>query len=421
MKTLRTFVLSILIFASGNAFAGGFMIGEMATRASGMASAFTAVADDASAAWHNPAGVAFTTGNQLMLGGDVLITSNEFSTNTSNPSHPGVADAGSKAFIIPHAYYTFNNGSSLGASLSINAPFGLETDWPETGPFAAKSTFSRLNMVMINPSVVFQVSDRFSIAVGVDYASVYQVDLNSTLQDLSGDGDGWGGNASIFYKGDSVNFGVTYRSRIKADLNGSATAKSTLKTLGGTTSTAHTSVTLPDQVNVGIALFPNEQWTLSLDVDWVNWKTYDAVDITYDSATYLTAVRSLQTAVGASVTGSTHIPHNWKATVAFRLGTEWKYNSQMRARFGYIYDPTPIRDVDFSPTVPGNDRHIISIGHGYDFNPDTTLDLGYAYVHINERNQTLSPATPTNAPDTVKNGIYKGNAHIIMASLNYRF
>ena len=35
-----------------SAMAGGFQIGEMATRASGMGSAFTAVSDDASAAWH---------------------------------------------------------------------------------------------------------------------------------------------------------------------------------------------------------------------------------------------------------------------------------------------------------------------------------------------------------------------------------
>jgi len=54
---------SVLLLAGIQpAYAGGFQIGEMATRSAGMGSAFTAVADDPSAAWHNPAGVAYIHG-----------------------------------------------------------------------------------------------------------------------------------------------------------------------------------------------------------------------------------------------------------------------------------------------------------------------------------------------------------------------
>jgi long-chain fatty acid transport protein len=120
-------------------------------------------------------------------------------------------------------------------------------------------------------------------------------------------------------------------------------------------------------------------------------------------------------------TGSTHLPENWKATVAFRLGAEWKYTQKARVRFGFVYDPTPISAVDFSPAIPGNNRQLYCIGYGYDITPATTLDLGYSYVHINQRNQTQSPATPPGAPATVKNGVYKGDANIIMASVNTHF
>jgi len=419
--------LAVFILGAQTVHAGGFFIGEMATRSTGMASAFTAVADDASAAWHNPAGIAFTTGKQLMVGGDVLFTKNDYSSNTSTKGAGGVpitntSKAKNGTFFIPHAYLTYREeGSKLGATLGINAPFGLETDWPTTAPFGNANTFSRINMVMVNPSVAYQVSDNLSIAVGVDYANAYKVDLNNNLQDLSGNGDGFGANASFLYKGDGFSFGVNYRSRIKIKLAGNAIAKSTLAVLGGTTSAANTSVTLPDQVNVGLAFSPNDQWLLSADVDWVNWKTFDAINVTYSSAAYRTAVSTLQGLVLSPVTGSTTIPENWKATVAFRLGAEWKYNDRMRARFGFIYDPTPINAVDFSPAIPGNDRQLYTIGYGYDLTPATTLDLGYAYVHINKRNQTQSPTTPLGAPGTVKNGTYKGDAHILMASLNYLY
>jgi len=393
------------------------MIGEMASRSTGMGTAFTAVADDASAAWHNPAGAAFIDGNQLMVGADVIMTNNKFTSNTLNPAFPAAANAVNKTFFVPHGYLTYRGeNSKLAASLSINAPFGLETEWPTTAPFATSNTLSRINMVLINPSVSYQVSNNLALAVGVDYANAYKVNLNNTLQDLSGSGDGWGANAALLYRGDGFNVGVNYRSRIKIKLKGDAVAKGGLALFGATTSAGNTSITLPDQLNVGLAVMPNERWTVSLDVDWVNWKTFDAINVSYDSAAYRASLAAFQTFVGAPATGSTTIPENWKATVAFRLGAEWKYNDRMRARFGFVYDPTPIKAVDYSPGIPGNDRQLYCLGYGYDLSDSSTLDLAYAYVHINKRNQTQSTGS-----GVVKNGTYKADAHILMASISTGF
>lgn len=437
MKRVALFVVTLFAGLQG-AQAGGFMIHEMATRSTGMGSAFTAVADDASAAWHNPAGIAFTKGSQIMLGGaDIIVPSADFTTNASNPLHPATTSAKSQSFLVPHAYFGFmDENTRLGTTLSINAPFGLEADWPSTAPFASKSTFSRIQMLNINPSVVFLVTDRLAIAGGVSYAYMSKVNLDNTVQLLSGNGDGWGGNAALFYKGDGFTLGVSYRSRIKVDVDGTATAVAggalAAAPFAATTSTAKTSVTLPEMIYAGIAWMPDDQWTLSVDVDWVNWKTFDAINITYGSAAYRGAVGGLTTAVSggglaaiaaaiAAQAGSTTLPQNWKATVAVKVGAEWKYLPNMRARIGYVYDPTPIRDADFTPSIPGNDRHIFSVGYGHDFSENTTVDLAYAYVHFEDRNQTASAATPVGAPNSVKNGIYKSNAHVVAASLNYRF
>ena len=422
MKRIYLTLAAIVLLAQP-VYAGGFQVGEMATRAAGMGSAFTAVADDASAAWFNPAGTVFMDSNQAMLGGDVIMTNNKFSTNASNPYPvPVSVDAASKTLFVPHGYLTYRwAGTKLGASLGINSPFGLETDWPTTSPFASYFTFSRINMVMVNPSVAYQISDKLSIAAGVDYANAYKLNLNSTIQDQSGNGDGWGGNVSLLYKGNGFNLGITYRSRIKIGISGNATAEGNLALLGAGTSSLNTSITLPDQVNVGLAVMPNAQWLLSLDVDWVNWKTFDALNITYGSATYRTALAGLQSGVGATPTGSTNLPMNWKATVAFRLGAEWKYSKRARVRFGFVYDPTPINAADFAAAIPGNDRQLYSIGYGYDITPATTLDLGYDYVHFDNRNQTQSPGTPPGAPASLQNGNYKGYVNLIMASVDTRF
>jgi len=408
---------------AASAMAGGFQIGEMATRASGMGSAFTAVADDASAAWHNPAGVGFSQGNQIMGGGvGLIVPGAKYSPNASTTGGGSSTQAKSKTFLVPHAYYTYmNEASGLGGSIGINSPFGLETNWPATGPFASKNTYSRIQMFQVNPSLVYRISDHLAVAAGADYAYLNNVDLNSSNQMLNGNGDGWGGNASLMYKQDNLSVGLSYRSKIKVNINGTAIAQSTLRTLGGTTTGAKSKVTLPDMVNFGVAYKPQQDWLLSFDVDWVNWKTYDAINITYDLASYRTAVSTLQTLIGATATGSTNDPRNWKATTAFRFGAEWDYTDHSRTRFGYVFDPTPSSDVDFSPSTPDNDRHIVSFGYGYDINAQTTLDLFYGYVYFVKRNQTASPTTPAGSPNAVKNGDYKSQVHMLAASISYKF
>ncbi len=403
----------------GMAWAGGFMIGEMAARSAGMGSAFTAVADDASAAWHNPAGVAFMPGVQVMAGGDaIIVPATDFVANTANPKYPTAVKSSSETFFLPHVYATWKDpGSGFGTAISVNSPFGLKTDWPLTAPFASKATLSQIKMVLVNPSIVYRLTEQLSVAGGVQYANMFTVDLNNTLQDLSGNGDGWGGSASLLFRQDGFSLGVTYRSRIKVKIDGTAI----LKAAGGIASLGSTSITLPDQVNVGLAWQPNEAWTLSADVDWVNWKTFDAIDVHYASAAYSSAVKQLQQNAGAPVLGYTHLPEQWKATVAFRAGVEWRYAPNMRARFGYVFDPTPINDTYFTPAIPGNDRQLFTIGYGYDFSPGATIDLAYAFVYFKNRNQTASPATPAGAPESVKNGSYKGQAHVIAASLAWRF
>ena len=417
-----------LLAGPGMARAGGFMIGEMAARSAGMGTAFTAVADDASAAWHNPAGVAFMQGVQAMIGGDVIVVPGiDYATNAATKGAGGVPvpatafSSKNKTLFLPHAYATWTDPDSrFGTAISVNSPFGLETDWPATGnPFASKATFSRIRMVLVNPSIVYRLTDNLSIAGGATYANLFQVKLNNSLQDLSGNGDGWGGTAALMFRNDAFRLGVAYRSRIKVNIDGTAVGKGALAPAGS--SLGSTSITLPDQVNVGLAWSPDEAWLFSVDVDWVNWKTFDAIDVQYASALYRTVLKNLQTAVGAPATGSTHLPENWKATVAFRVGAEWRYAPNMRARFGYVFDPTPIDDAYFTPAIPGNDRHLFSVGYGYDFGERVTLDLAYVFVYFKKRDQVASPVAPIGAPESVKNGSYKATAHIISASLSWRF
>jgi long-chain fatty acid transport protein len=404
MKRLVLGALFAFIY-SLSAQAGGFMVGEMATRATGMGSAFTAVADDASATWYNPAGLAFVEGTNVMVGGDVVfVLGADFTSNTANPLGPGItARSNEDQFIIPHVYFTYTDPESkLSASIGVNAPFGLETNWPTTAPFSALTTFSRLQLINANANVTFKINDNFAIAGGVDYAYALNVDLNNTVLELGADGDGFGYNVAILYKGDQFSAGATYRSQIDVDLSGTALSVGA-PLPPGLTGSATTTVTLPDIANFGVAWMPNDEWTLSFDVDWVGWSSIDQLNIVFGAPLNLALP-------------STQLLFNWDDTVAFRAGAEWKYLPTMRARFGYVYDPTPITDADFTPAIPLNDRQIFSVGYSYDVSENATLDFAYAYVLFEDRNQTAGVGA-----NALKNGTYSADVHIAAASLSYRF
>jgi len=391
--------LAVCILGAQTAAAGGFQIPEMGVKAMGMGNAFTAIADDPTANWFNPAGLAFQEGTAATVGAVVIFPKVDFTANASNPLAPATASLDKKTIVVPHAYMTTKINSDLAAGIGINAPFGLEIGWPTTAVFAGAAQYGRLQAVNVNPNVAYKINENLSVAVGVDFVDMYKVDFNGTALKQNFKGTGWGFNVAALYKSDAFNAGVSYRSNIKIKSNGQSTHTAT-----ATTSSNAITVTMPDILNIGVAFHPAEQWTVSVEANWVNWKKFDQLAFTYTPALAGGALPSLT------------VPENWKATWAFRLGVEWAYSDTMRARFGYTNDPTPIKAVDYTPLIPGNDRQALHLGYGVDISDQATIDLAYTYVWLKQRQQTQS--TGTNA---VRNGTYKSTIHLAAASLTYHF
>ncbi len=417
MKKLYIF-LAALVVGMGSAQAGGFFIGEQGARAEGMGGAFTGVADDPTAAWFNPAGIAFQEGMSGTLNLDIIVPNNEYTDTFGIGGSAGRTYKAKKdTFATPHGYLVYNMPDSpLAFSLAINTPFGLSTDWTGSGaPFSttalaavipplapATVTFSRIEMVNVNPSVAFKVNENFSIAVGLTYYNVFNADLDNPFLRFSGNGDGWGYNLAVLYRNGGLGIGASYRSQVKTDLSGTGVyplGSAAAALPPGFSTAGSTSITFPDMFNFGVSYQVDPSLLISADVDWVNWTTYDRLVI-------------VQPVLGAG--GTLTSVSNWNSTVAFRVGMEWAFADDQKLRLGYVFDPTPIEDRYFTPRIPGNDRQLFNVGYGYAFDDKTSLDLAYSYVLLSDRSQTASAAV-------FYNGTYKANAHIIAASLTHHF
>lgn len=401
----RYIALIGLLLVSSAAHASGFMIPEQGTKAVGLGEAYGAIADDASANWYNPAGLAFQK-NSITVSGDLIMPDNQYVTGGQKYKTKH------EVFVVPQLYARYGSeDSKLSYGLGINAPFGLATDWTNSGaPFsqlaagADSITFSQIEAIQFNPNIAYRISDNLAIAAGISYYYATKVHLNNQSLKIGGHGDGFGGNVALLYKDGPFGFGLTYRSRVKLDIKGTAIGGPALAIFGlqGIGANATTSVTLPDLVSGSFSYRVNDQWLVALQADWINWKTFDEINIVY-------APSMLNIVTGSS----TVVPENWKATTSIRVGTQWDYSNTMRARFGYSYDPTPTNDADFSPRLPGADRQLVAIGYGMDYSDAVTLDFAYSYVWLKRKLRAPGKA--------LYQGNYKTKAHIVAGSLSYRF
>lgn len=405
MQLNRLMVISAaLSLLSSSAFASGFMIPEQSVKAMGMSNAVSAIADDASANWFNPAGLAFQADNGG-VSSVIVAPQNEY-TDSGNTTYQAKKDL----HVVPQAYVRLGGNSKMSYGLGINSPFGLSTDWTNSkAPFAAVQagsagvTFSEIQAIHVNPNLAYQLSDSLAVAAGVQYYNAFKVHLDNQTLKLGAAGSGLGVNLALMYRSDTLSAGLSYRSKVKIDLTGTAVGGPGMSLLGlnGIGANARTSVTFPDLVFASLSYRFGDQWLLAAQADWINWKTFDAIQIEYDPS-------ALNAATGSSST----IPENWKATTAIRFGAEYALNSEQRLRMGYTFDPTPIDPEHLSPRLPGNDRQLVSLGYGMDISEHMTLDVAYNYVWLKDRTAT----TPTNS---LYHGDYRSIVHLFGVGLTY--
>ncbi len=405
-----------LTFASSTALASGFRLPEQSASAMGMSSAFVGQADDPSATWYNPAGLTQLDGTQISGGVIAIYPSMKHDATT------GFTDVSEREIHLPiHLYATHKYTDRLAVGLGINYPFGLSTDWAENSSVKYVSTFSKVMTTNVNPNVAYKVNDDLSVAFGIDYTRlratlektqsvfiftpgpVYLGDYNFRL---SGDGDGWGMNVAAKYRvSPAVETGLSYRSRIKVDLEG--TAELTGAGPAAQSGSGNTSITLPDLLQVGVSYKASDDLRLNADIEYTFWSTYDRIVITSDNPTF----------------DDKKEEKNWRNTWSLRLGTQYRLSDAWKLRAGYIYDQNPVDEEYFETGVPDSDRQALSVGAGHTMG-NITIDVAYLYLRFHSRGITdtkTDDATVTPLAPNALNGPYKSTAHLAGITIGYKF
>jgi long-chain fatty acid transport protein len=230
--------LCALALAAGPVTGAGFSIFEQGSKAMGTAGAFTALADDGSAMFHNAAGIAFQESSFAV--GATFITFGEAEFEGGSP-FPGTGFDGEQKSLVetpPHAYWVKKMGDRGAFGIGLMSPFGLTTEWDHPESFSGRylSTKAGLRAIDFNPTYAFKVSDTMSVGIGaiVRYSDVelerfvgqvnpftLRVADVATARIESDFSEGYGFNVGFLHRwNNSFSWGLSYRSKIEIDYEG---------------------------------------------------------------------------------------------------------------------------------------------------------------------------------------------------------
>ena len=432
---------AVMAFAVGiagaqEAEASGFAIRENSAEALG-----TAFAGNGSSAtflstiFNNPAGMTHFTGDRAQVDASFILPSSRFEGSASQTlggtTFPITGDGsgnGDQSAFVPAGYFLHSFSPDFKFGLALTSPFGLETKYPENWVgryFAIKSS---LETVDLNPNLAYRVNNWLSIGGGFSVQYLNAELTNGIDQAAFGAGDGrarltgedfgYGYNAGILVEPwESTSFGLTYRSRIRHDVQGQADFTNIspgLAAAAGATvqsSNAEGTLVTPDNIDFSITQRVTDKLRVGMDLQWTGWGVFDTLGFH----------RTSGAAAGANIGTTTpeHFRDTWFASVGgtYSLDDNWTF------RAGVAYDQTPVTDFYRTVRLPDSDRYWLAAGVGYKFSDGFSVDFGLAHIFMPDAsiaNSVNSTTTVAGGSATIS-GTYKNQIDLISLQTRFRF
>ncbi len=456
-------ILVFLLVLPGLVFAGGYNLAGVGAKALSMAGAYRAIADDYSAMYWNPAGLA-GQGNALSIEVKSLFPMVWLTPDMSSayPGYDGYrngTEETTRAEAFPAGSFglTYQINDQWTTGLSVFAPAALGARWENlfTGPphgynndvdFPDDAWYSDLKVIDIHPSIGYQATDKLKLGLGLGliWADVL---LNSpsaipsgaplpvehfyAKAGLEGHGIGFGFNMGVLYDiTDDFHVGFSYKGPSTIPLDGKVVQELILPTNPGIVALdpsqaalfsggsiiaepdAEADFPLPMEAGLGFAYDLNDRFTVALDLHWTNWGAVDKIDIIMD---------------GDGPTGEpaedSELLLEYEDSFRFNVGASYMAVPEkgLELYLGYYFDPSPIPDASLRPTITDvADKHNISIGGSYNITDKLFFQAYWEHLFSGERDVISEDLDSDGVHDNIA-GTWKMQVDTFGMTIGYRF
>ena len=362
-------VSTLLSLLAVPCWAGGLYITEFGTPSTGVANAgATAVAKDASTAWHNPAGMTHVSGTQIMGAAGLLIPNIKFDPDSDTPVPGGDGGQAGKVAPIIGAYFVHSLTDNLKFGFALGSLAGAGLDYGSNWAGRRQVTEIELLTVTGTPSLAFK-HHWLSVSAGlqVSYGTLNTFQLkapNPAETRVKADGDDWAFGYSL---GALVEFsertrlGVKYNSKTKFEFDGDLKTSGGL--LGGIQVDSTLEIELPQFVEVGLYHEVNDQVALLATVDWEDWSELGEVPLS-----------------AGNVSGG--IPTKWKDTYKLAGGVHFRPSSPWLLMAGFAYDSSPVDAKDRQAWISFDRQLRYAVGTQYQWSERFSLGGNFEFVDL---------------------------------------
>lgn len=409
MKTTRFLSLStaaaigalFTLAAPRDASAAGYALDVQSGRGTGMASATSAMIDDSSSIFYNPAGIA--QGKVLDAQVGVSLVAPSFSYTS-----PGGDKTTLPFTVVPpfQAYVSGGLTENLSLGVGLFTPYGLTIKWPDGWAGRQLITQASLATFYVNPTAALKFGP---VRIGAGFQLVRgTIELKQDIRfgDQDGNADigaaAWGAGGNVGAQLEAIkqylSFGVQYRSAVKLKFNdGKAHFGNVPASLGGAIhdQSVTSSVVLPDQLTMGVATHPVKKLVIDFDAVWIQWSYLRSIALTFPN--------------DASGTLNKTLPKNWHDTVNFHIGAEGELGEHWMLRGGILYDPSPSPTNTLTPDLPDSNRVNLALGGTWKHESGFHVDVGYQFIILTGKTSTVASLP----------GDYGGFAQVLGISLGY--
>lgn len=385
------------------AMAGGFEVPWQSARAAGLASAGTALGEDAAAAYFNPAALADGGGLRAAAGLSVASSRVTAEALPESPDAPWTARSVTAPGLPPYAALAYAGGRFAG-SVAFNTAYAGGIAWPEGWPYRFDIVSSAPTFFRISPAAAASLGPvRLSLGAHVDAGALAVRKATDHVSEegsveLSLRGRGVGLDAALYAPlGSHGAVGLSYKSRTRLNLAGEADFDVPDPFAASYPDQAVSAAwTLPDRLALGGAWFKDD-WRVVADLDLTLWSVNDKLTFNFSD----------------SATPDLTQTHLWRNSLALRAGVE-RGLGRFVARGGLALDGLPDAPPPAStlaPASPDCRRASATIGGSVDLTDGLALDVFYEHMELIPR-ESESADAPLAA--------YGGRANIAGLGLRWR-
>ena len=339
-----------------------------------------AMADDASTAASNPAGLTLLDGTQLMVAAGVLLPMTNFNVGSQTTTKGGGGGNAGVIFPLGAFFYAHKVTNRLWLGVAGYSDFGLSANYGSH--WAGRYYVNRESLITAktSPSIAYALNDWLSVGVGFSFA-VGRLTFKSQINNPAprfGDGsltfeswdEAFGGNAGILLRPiERLKIGLTYQSpeyfkfgfrpflrNLGPGLAGIS------KRIGG--SQESISMEQPQQVMASAVFQVFPEWSVMGNVGWQNWSAFGQMPIGISAKNQRTLEANL------------HFSDTYQIAIGqqYRIADKWLWSA------GFAYDSAPASQASRLAVLPIDRQLRYGTGIQYQATRDVTVGAAWEFL-----------------------------------------